>query len=201
MTRSRARGQARSPLFAEWAARGPYTRADLVRLARKGFRGLRIVPPVSVSEEDPLLGVSVLQLVRDAVGTGLRVHWEGQVADIETRLLEHLDPPRAADGQPQWPVPRFPYLTVRHGPGFLVVEDRRLPPPGREVVDEPALVSTLTKCGTARPRDDLSSSRERAALDGLAQRAWVCALGGHFLSLPVRYRHSVADRGGEGTLA
>lgn len=201
MTCSQGRDRGVSPLFVERRPADPYSRAELVELSRRGHRGLRISPPVTVSTEDARLGVSVLQLVRDAVGTSLRVYWEGRVVDIDPALLEHLDPPWDAAGQPQWEVPRFPYLTVRHGPGFLIVEDRRLPPPGREVVDDLALVSTLTKCGTARTADELASRREQRALDELRQRGWVCSLGPYFLSLPVRFRHSVADRGGEGTLA
>lgn len=104
-------------LFSTWPASRAWTPEELCELSRAGYRGVQITDFV---ELDPFF----INLLRHAAAARLRVRWRGHVPSELISRLRHLSPPYHATG-PAWRRPGLAGLTVRYGPGFLVVEDRR----------------------------------------------------------------------------
>jgi hypothetical protein len=189
MSDTRAAAPVRSRLLREWTPHTPYTRGDLAACAQAGMRGLRIAERVRLDAEEPERTLGFVRLLIDAAGVGLRVYWQGTYDGVPERLLRHLDPPRDELGRPAWPVPPAPLLTVRHGPGFVQIDDLRTERPGRYVVPgEPYGQVLAAFAGPSRA----ASPEEATALEALAGRDLVLPLGGLHLSLPVRFKYARA---------
>lgn len=99
-------------------------RRELIEICRAGYRGVELGQPVTASAS-AAEKTDLVVFLREALGVGLRVLWEG--AALERGLVtEHLDPPRVG-GVYAWTPSRSPRLSVRFGPDFAIVNDRRLP--------------------------------------------------------------------------
>ncbi|MCC9743067.1 DUF5825 family protein [Streptomyces sp. MNU89] len=182
-----ARTTTRSSLLVPCSPEDAPGRETLAAWARSGMRGLVINRPVRLSTTDPAATARFLHLLTEAAGTGLRVYWEGGTGDVPAELLHHLDPPRG-DAGPAWPVPPAPLLTLRRGPGFVVVDDLRdaRAPRRHTVPDRP--YGHLLRAYAAPAAPDPG---DRRALAHLAKERLVLALGpGHCLALPVRFAYA-----------
>ena len=179
----------RSTLLVTCSPEDDHDRGTLAAWARSGMRGLMMDRPVRLSTAAPAATARFLRLLTEAAGTGLRVYWEGDTGDVPIELLHHLDPPRN-DGTPVWPVPPAPLLTLRRGPGFMVVDDLRVPgAPRRYNVPDRPYGQLLRKYAepTAPDPDD------RRALDHLVKERLVLRLGDErCLALPVRFAYARA---------
>lgn len=178
----------RSVLLRSCSPDDVHGRETFARWARDGMRGIHVDRPVRLSTSEPAATARFLRLLTEAAGTGLRVYWEGETGDVPAGLLHHLDPPRA-EGGPAWPVPPAPLLTLRRGPGFVVVEDLREERSARRytVPDDPygVLLRRYAEPGIPDPSD----------LSGLAvleKEGLVLALGEVHVALPVRYAYARA---------
>lgn len=174
-------------LFASWQPGQPHLREDLAPLARQGMRGLRLAGRLDLGPHDAAGATDHLALLRDAAGVGLRVSWRGAVGGVDPALLGHLDPPRGADGAAAWPVPSGLMLTARHGPGFVMVEDRRGGEVRRLLLDTADDVRMMAEPRYARFTADSPAASENA-LPALAGHGLFAQLGDWWVRLPVRYR-------------
>ncbi|MFF2193936.1 DUF5825 family protein [Streptomyces sp. NPDC058157] len=158
-------------------------RAGLVLLARTGYAGVRLsghhVMP-SMPERDL---VALIGLLRDARGVGLRVSWSGECGDLDARRLRHLDPPRRPDGTFAWSPRADAQLLARRGPTFISVDDTRLGPRRRIVIDRSAPEASLLE---AADWGREITAAERSGTDRLARDGLVFTAGDHGVGLPVR---------------
>ncbi|MFG1665211.1 DUF5825 family protein [Streptomyces sp. Y7] len=115
----------RRRLFAAVHLHSMQSREDLVTLTRSGYAGVRLAGHFALSEMGDRELVSLIALLRDARGVGLRVSWSGDRGALEIGCLRHLDPPRQSDGTFAWSAQQGASLVVRRGPAFLAVEDTR----------------------------------------------------------------------------
>ncbi|MFP8883828.1 DUF5825 family protein [Streptomyces mangrovi] len=166
------------------------TRDELVMIVRSGMRGFRLTEPLHLTPEDPNAATAHLAFLRDAAGVGLRVIWRGTVTGLPVSRLTHLDPPRSAEGAMVWPVPRRPLLTVRHGPGYVLVEDSRDVGVRRFVLDAPDEVRALLEPALSRVEESALDHRDLAAISSLAERGLFLRVGTTWLALPVRFRYA-----------
>ncbi|MEU1256317.1 DUF5825 family protein [Streptomyces chartreusis] len=115
----------RRRLFAPVNFHSMQSRESLVALTRSGYAGVRLAGHFAMSEMSDRELVSLIALLRDARGVGLRVSWSGDCGALEVGCLRHLDPPRQSDGTFAWSAQQGESLVVRRGPTFLAVEDTR----------------------------------------------------------------------------
>lgn len=121
-------------LFVPWQLERSWSAAELLTLARSGYRGIRMTEPVALGGPD---GVDFVRLLREAAAAGLRVRWHGQVPAGLTAGLRHLSPPyQPHTDRFAWRRPGSAGLTIRYGPGFAVIEDRRAGRYQRSVLHE-----------------------------------------------------------------
>ncbi|WP_431955102.1 DUF5825 family protein [Actinacidiphila sp. bgisy167] len=154
------------------------SREDLVALTRSGYAGVRLTGHFAMPEMGDGELVSLIALLRDARGVGLRVSWSGDCG-----ALRHLDPPRRPDGSFAWSAQQGGSLVVRRGPTFLAVEDTRhgerrridvdRSEPAAAVLDESRWGRTLTPA-------------EAASLDALELHDLVFRAGDHGVGIAVR---------------
>ncbi|MFF5022741.1 DUF5825 family protein [Streptomyces collinus] len=158
-------------------------REDLVTLTRSGYAGVRLAGHFAMPEMGDRELVSLIALLRDARGVGLRVAWSGDCGALEVGCLRHLDPPRQPDGTFAWSARQGESLVVRRGPTFLAVEDTRHGERRRVDVDrsEPAAaVLDASRWGhTITPA-------EAASLQALALHDLVFRSGDHGVGIAVR---------------
>ncbi|MFG3284429.1 DUF5825 family protein [Streptomyces sp. NPDC048111] len=181
---------ARKGLFMAWEPGAPHTRDRLVPVARTGARGFRVNGFLRLGPEHPDLTADHLAFLRDAAGVGLRVAWRGRLEGIDHTPLRHLDPPRDEEGKPAWPVPPRPLLTLRRGPGFVLVEDNRDGTIRRTVVDRPGEVAALVTPELGRVREDHLAPAAARSVRALAEQGFFASVCGHWLALPVRFRYA-----------
>jgi hypothetical protein len=165
-------------LLRAWSVTRPWTPAELRELSRAGYHGIRITDPVRL---DPFFA----NLLRHAAAARLRVRWRGQVpADLIPRL-RHLSPPYDSTAGLLWRRPGPVGLTVRCGPGFIVVEDHRSGRYGRSVIQ--------ASDGRYRLLAD-HGVRQATRLDHvLAEEGLALVMNGRAVSLPIPpVRHASA---------
>jgi hypothetical protein len=133
-----------------------------------------------------------LAFLREAAGVGLRVAWRGRFEGIATGPFHHLDPPRDRHGSAAWPVPRRPLLTLRRGPGFVLVEDHRQAVTERTLVDDPEQVRALTDPEYGCIAAERLTRDQAAAVRTLANAGLFAAIGTVWTALPVRFRYARA---------
>ncbi|MDF3298386.1 DUF5825 family protein [Streptomyces tropicalis] len=173
----------RRRLFAPVDLHATQSREDLVVLTRSGYAGVRLVGHVAMSEMGDRELVSLIALLRDARGVGLRVSWSGDCGAVEVGCLRHLDPPRQSDGTFAWSAQQGESLAVRRGPTFLAFEDTRYgerrrvdiarSEPAAAVLDEVRWGRTVT-------------SAEAASLHALELHDLVFRSGDHCVGVAVR---------------
>ncbi|MFJ9444305.1 DUF5825 family protein [Kitasatospora sp. NPDC101235] len=190
-SRQAAEVSARRGLFVPRHPATRYARDELVTLARSGIRGFRVTEPVRLTAEAPEAAARHLCALRDAAAVGLRTIWQGTLQGIPTAPLHHLDPPRGEDRALLWPVPLGPRLTLRHGPGYLQVEDRR----GgtgvhRLLIDSPNEVRVLRDPAMSCVAEAELSRHDLAAVRSLADRGLFMRIGTVWFALPVRFRYA-----------
>ncbi|MGC4804659.1 DUF5825 family protein [Micromonospora sp. DT233] len=170
----------------------PYTRGDLVALVRAGIRGIRLTGRTHLTSSAPEAATRHLCFLRDAAGVGLRVVWHGSVEGLPVDPLAHLDPPRVPDAAPVWPVPTRPLLTMRHGPGYVLVEDRRAPDGISRTLYDGNEARLLMDPAMARVVEADLTRAELAAVGILAERGLFLKIGQIWCALPVRFRYARA---------
>jgi len=158
-------------------------REGLVALTRSGYAGIRLVGHFAMPEMGDAQLVSLIALLRDARGVGLRVSWSGDCGALEVGRLRHLDPPRQPDGSFAWSAQQGGSLVVRRGPTFLAVEDTRhgerrridvdRSEPAAAVLDDSHWERTLTPA-------------EAGSLDALELHDLVFRVGDHGVGIAVR---------------
>lgn len=156
-------------LFSTWSASRAWTPGELRELSRAGYCGVQITECV---ELDPFFA----NLLRHAAAARLRVRWRGQVPDELVPRLRHLSPPYDAAG-PAWRRPGPAGLTVRYGPGFAVVEDRRSGRYQRSVIQASDARHRLLKDEGVRQPGQLDHV--------LAEEGLVLVMAGWAMSLPI----------------
>ncbi|MFJ4479470.1 DUF5825 family protein [Streptomyces xanthochromogenes] len=173
----------RRRLFAPVNLQSVQSRENLVTLTRSGYAGVRLVGHFAMSEMGDRELVSLIALLRDARGVGLRVSWSGDCGALEVGCLRHLDPPRQSDGTFAWSARQGEALVVRRGPTFLAVEDTRYGERRRVDIDrsEPA----------AAVLDDIRWGHtitpvEAASLHALELHDFVFRSGDHCVGIAVR---------------
>lgn len=173
----------RRHLFAKMGFRSVEDRAGLVSLVRAGYAGVRLTGHHVLPAMPDRDLVALIALLRDARGVGLRVSWSGECGELDVGRLRHLDPPRGPDGAFAWSPRADAQLLVRRGPTFLSVDDTRLGPRRRSVIDRstPA-ASFLEAVDWGRE----ITAVERAGADGLTRDGLAFSSGGHCVGLPVR---------------
>ncbi|MFF8378529.1 DUF5825 family protein [Streptomyces sp. NPDC015661] len=182
---------ARRGLFVPRHPAARYSRDELVTLARSGVRGFRLTEPVTLTADAPETAARHLCALRDAAAVGLRTIWQGTLQGIPTAQLHHLDPPRGADRTLLWPVPHGPRLTLRHGPGYLQVEDRREGNTVRRfLIDSPQEVRALSEPALSCVAEPELSPDDLAAVRSLADRGLFLRIGTVWFALPVRFRYA-----------
>ncbi|MDF3298389.1 DUF5825 family protein [Streptomyces tropicalis] len=173
----------RRHLFATTESRSIGNRADLVSLARTGYAGVRLsghhVMP-SMSDRDL---VSLVALLRDARGVGLRVLWSGECGDLDVRCLQHLDPPRRPDGTFVWSPRADAQLLARRGPTVISVDDTRLGPRRRILIDRSTPEAQVLE---AADWEREITTTERAGMRSLARDGLAFSSGDYCVGLPVR---------------
>ncbi len=177
------RRSSRRRLFAPVDLHSVRSREDLVALSRSGYAGIRLAGHLVMPEMGDAELVSLIALLRDARGVGLRVSWSGDCGALKVGGLCHLDPPRRPDGSFAWSAQRGGSLVVRRGPTFLAVEDTRHG--GRRRIDvdrsEPAAaVLDESRWGRAL------TPAESAGLDALELHDLVFRAGDHGVGIAVR---------------
>lgn len=180
----------RRGLFAPWEPGMPHTRDLLVQVARTGARGFRVSGVLRLGPDTAATTADYLAFLRDAAGVGLRVSWRGSLEGISHAPFRHLDPPRDDSGKAAWPVPPRPLLTLRRGPGFVLIEDSRDGRMRRTVVDRPDRIAVLVEPGLGCIADDGLDADTGRAVRALADLGLVAAVGDHWLTLPVRFRYA-----------
>ncbi|MDT9700461.1 DUF5825 family protein [Streptomyces sp. P17] len=173
----------RRRLFAPVDLHSVRSREDLVALTRSGYAGIRLTGHFAMPEMGDAELVSLIALLRDARGVGLRVSWSGDCGALEVGGLRHLDPPRRPDGSFAWSAQQGGSLVVRRGPTFLAVEDTRhgerrridvdRSEPAAAILDESRWGRTLTPA-------------EAANLDALELHDLVFRAGDHAVGIAVR---------------
>ncbi|GAA0270961.1 hypothetical protein GCM10010302_05650 [Streptomyces polychromogenes] len=173
----------RRRLFASADLHSVRSREDLVALTRSGYAGVRLTGHFPLEEMGDGELVSLIALLRDARGVGLRVSWSGDCGTLEVGGIRHLDPPRRPDGSFAWSAQQGRALLVRRGPTFLAVEDTRhgerrridvdRSEPAAAVLDESRWGRTLTPA-------------EEASLDALELHDLVFRAGDHAVGIAVR---------------
>lgn len=160
------------------------TREPLASFARQGVRGLTLEEPVILSSLTSEATISFAEFLRNAAGAGLRVHWTGDAAGFEHQLW-HLDPPRLANGDFQWPVSAAPAFCIRFGPGFARVRSARSGEPPKELIlhslDAALLHSHLTPQAIS-----YEASREATSQHGLLRQGLLICVGSYALTSPIR---------------
>lgn len=156
-------------LFTVWAVTRPWVPDELGDLAR-GYRGVRIDGRVEI---DPFF----VNLLRHAAAARLRVRWRGDVPPELVPRLRHLSPPYDGTTGLAWRRPGPAGLTVRYGPGFAVVEDRRSGRYERSVIQASDARHGLLKDGGVRR----ATRRDEA----LAEEGLALTMGGWAVSLPI----------------
>ncbi|WP_380282761.1 DUF5825 family protein [Kitasatospora purpeofusca] len=183
--------RARRGLFVPRNPATRYAREELVALARSGIRGFRLTEPVVLTADAPEAAARHLCALRDAAAVGLRTIWQGTLQGIPTTPLHHLDPPRGKDRALLWPVPRGPRLTLRHGPGYLQIEDRRADTGVRRLlIDSPDEVRVLRDPALSCAAEPELSGDDLAAVRSLAERGLFMRIGTVWFALPVRFRYA-----------
>ncbi|WP_157846285.1 DUF5825 family protein [Streptomyces anulatus] len=182
----------RHGLFMGWVPGTVCTRHQLVPIARSGFRGLRVQGFMKLDSKSPEAAAHHLAFLREAAGVGLRVAWRGQLEGIITDPFHHLDPPRDQQGSAAWPVPRRPLLTLRRGPGFVLVEDHRQAATERTLIEDPDQVRALTDPQYGCVADERLTRDQSAAVRALADAGLFAAIGAVWTALPVRFRYARA---------
>ncbi|MFG2121003.1 DUF5825 family protein [Streptomyces sp. NPDC048710] len=185
-----AAAERRKGLFAAWEPGSPHTRDRLVPVARTGARGFRVTGFLRIGLHSPEQAADHLAFLRDAAGVGLRVSWRGSLDGIPDDPFHHLDPPRDESGKAAWPVPARPLLTLRRGPGFVLVEDGRDGTLTQTIVDRPDWVAALTEPRLGCVADDALSPEAARSVRALADQGLFAAIGDHWLALPVRFRYA-----------
>jgi hypothetical protein len=160
-----------SRLFSARSCAQPWTRGELRELSRAGYRGIRITDQVK-------LDAFFANLLRHAAAAGLRVLWRGQVPVDLIPRIRHLSPPYDAIAGPMWRRPGHLGLTVRHGPGFAVVEDHRSGCYRRSVIQ--------ASDGRYRLLKDEGVRRATRLDHILVQEGLVLLMDGWAVSLPVQ---------------
>lgn len=161
------------------------TQAELAAIAGEGLRGVRVSGFVDCAVGEPAVLARHLEFLREAAEVGLRARWDGDPQTLPTEAFCHLDPPRRADGSWAWPVPRQPKLTMRHGPGFVLVSDSRVGEARRFIVDDCHEVRLL---GESCLRSGELTERERDAMARLAAKGLFFEIGEFWVALAIRYR-------------
>ncbi|WP_137816762.1 DUF5825 family protein [Gandjariella thermophila] len=154
-------------------------RQSLVEVVRLGFRQIVLSGRHDLSEADWRGAWRLLQLVREAMGVGLRVNWYGSVPEPLRPALGHLDPPLGADGVPAWRAASDPYPRIRFGAGFAVVSRS---PEDASVLSGPAF-ELLWRAWPAPTEDWSPEDIEQLNSTGL-----ICLVGPYPFVTPVRYR-------------
>jgi hypothetical protein len=118
-----------------------------------------------------------VNLLRHAAAAGLRVRWHGHVPPELVTRIRHLSPPYDVTTGLAWRRPGPAGLTVRYGPGFVVVEDRRSGCYRRSVIQESDVRHGLLKDDRVR---QATEQDEVLADEGLA-----LTINGWAVSLPI----------------
>ncbi len=158
--------------------------AAVTRLHAAGVRCVRLVEPVRLCVDAPVVSALALLSVKEATARGMVVLWEAVCDDgcVERRLYHHLYPPRHVHGSPAeaadgWRADYHPARCLwRRGPGFVEVRDRRRGSLELLTVDEAdhlAQVRALSEGVDARRltepvRGDFAEADLFAEHDGLA---------------------------------
>ncbi|MEU6543045.1 DUF5825 family protein [Streptomyces sp. NPDC046859] len=182
-TQTAGRRSNRRRLFAPVSLHSVQSRQDLVTLTRSGYAGVRLAGHFTMPDMGDRDLVSLIALLRDARGVGLRVSWSGDCGALEVGRLRHLDPPRQSDGTFAWPTPQWDSLVVRRGPTFLAVEDARHGERRRIDVDRSEPAAAVIDASRWAHR---ITSEEAASLDALDLHGLVFRSGDHCVGIAVR---------------
>jgi hypothetical protein len=127
--------------------------------------------------------VTLIALLRDASGVGLRVSWSGDWGDQDVGCLQHLDPPHQPDGTYAWSLQAGGSLVARRGPTIISVDDTRHGSRRRVDIDRSAPEAKILE-------DDGWGHRttpvERAGLHSLAMNDLAFSSGDYSVGLAVR---------------
>ncbi|GAA1287790.1 DUF5825 family protein [Saccharothrix xinjiangensis] len=166
------------------------SRAELVALARSGMRGVRLTEALDLGALPTRAAAEHLAFLREAAGVGLHVLWRGRFGDLDHRPFRHLDPPRDAEGRALWPVAPAPLLTVRRGPDFALVDDRRGGALSRTYLDDPVEVDLLSDTARSCAAEADLGAAERDAVRRLASLSLFAPVRDAWVALPVRFRYA-----------
>jgi hypothetical protein len=162
------------------------SRVEMSLQVRHGMRVLRLEGTGRVSGSDAIGSADLVSCLREAAGVGFRVEWHGSVDGVNTAQLRHLSPPLDTRGYPAWPVPEYPFLTLRRGPGFVRVFNLLSSSTQCLEFREDALVRALSQPCYAQICVTELDEEMMSAVDRLTQLGMYLSLDKMRVLLPVR---------------